>query len=225
MENKTIINDYQNDFDSVEKNEKNENFLDSFEMTNVPDVLTLEKEIREIRESINQLAMFVGVPRTVRLDGNLSLFPARKNGIRQVSNEAISYIVDLKPYRGIFAEVRFEAINQFCDDEEIVRGIIIDEQGKVECASNNKMNTTNTWTRLPLTRNSAYLVASLPLKNGKPDWTPENVEFLPNGLAQEVASITHNLYHDALDTYNNDIVPLKLEYKSLFSKLRARGVI
>lgn len=221
MEKKRIIHDYQNDFDSVEKIEKNENFADSCVVTNVPDAPTIEELLSEMSERITQLAFFVGLPCTVHLDGNLSLFPARKNGKRQTSNEAVSYIVDLRPYRRAFAEVRFKAISTFCDDDEIVRGIIIDESGNVECSSNNRMCTSNPWTRLPITKDSAYLVASVPLRDGKPVWIPENVELLPNGLAQEVANITHNLYHDALDTYNNDIFPLKLECQRMFSKLKS----
>ena len=37
--------------------------------------------------------------------------------------------------------------------------------------------------------------------------------------AQEVAEITDRLYHDALDTYNKEIFPLKLECKKLNSEL------
>ena len=165
--------------------------------------------------------MFVGVPHAVQLDGNLTLYPARKNGKRKLSDEAVSYMVDLTPYRETFSEVRFQAMNRFADDCEIVRGIIIDEQGNVECSSSNHMNTSNLWTRLPITRNSAYLIASVPLKDGKPAWIPEHVEFMTKGLAQEVAEITDRLYSDALDTYNNDIFPLKLECKKLNSKLKS----
>lgn len=217
---KSIINDYQNDFDSVEKIEKNDGLEIPSSMTNAPSVPTIDEQLYEIRAHMNKLAFFVGMPCIAHLDGNLSLFPARKNGKRKVSNEAVSYIVDLKPYSDIFAEVRFKAISTFCDDDEIVRGIIINNSGNVECASNNRMCTSNPWTRLPITKDSAYLVASVPLKDGKPAWIPEKVEFLPNGLAQEVANITHNLYHNALDIYNNEIFPLKLECQRMFSKLK-----
>ena len=217
MKNETsFISNYQCDFDAVVKPE--EKTIPQF-ATNVPKMPSLEEQLNELNERINMLAMFVGVPHVVQLDGNLTLYPARKNGKRKLSEEAVSYMVDLTPYRKIFSEVRFKAMNRFADDREIVRGIIIDEQGNVECSSDNQMNTSNLWTRLPITANSAFLIASVPLKDGKPAWVPEKVEFMTKGLAQEVAEITDRLYNDALDTYNKDIFPLKLECKKLNSEL------
>ena len=219
MKNETsFISNYQRDFDAVVKPE--EKTIPQF-ATNVPKMPSIEERLCELSERINLLAMFVGVPHAVQLDGNLTLYPARKNGKRKLSEEAVSYMVDLTPYRETFSEVRFQAMNRFTDDREIVRGIIIDEQGNVECSSSNHMNTSNLWTRLPITRNSAYLIASVPLKDGKPAWIPEHVEFMTKGLAQEVAEITDRLYSDALDTYNKDIFPLKLECKKLNSKLKS----
>ena len=219
MKNETsFISNYQRDFDAVVKPE--EKSIPQF-ATNVPKMPSIEERLCELSERINLLAMFVGVPHAVQLDGNLTLYPARKNGKRKLSDEAVSYMVDLTPYRETFSEVRFQAMNRFADDCEIVRGIIIDEQGNVECSSSNHMNTSNLWTRLPITRNSAYLIASVPLKDGKPAWIPEHVEFMTKGLAQEVAEITDRLYSDALDTYNKDIFPLKLECKKLNSKLKS----
>ena len=214
-----FISNYQSDFDAVVKPE--DKSIPQF-ATNVPKMPSVEERLCELSERINQLAMFVGVPHTVQLDGNLTLYPARKNGKRKLSDEAVSYMVDLTPYRNIFSEVRFKAMNRFTDDREIVRGIIIDEQGNVECSSSNHMNTSNLWTRLPITGNSAYLIASVPLKDGKPAWIPEHVEFMTKGLAQEVAEITDRLYNDALDTYNKEIFPLKLECKKLYSELTGR---
>ena len=219
MKNETsFISNYQRDFDAVVKPE--EKSIPQF-ATNVPKMPSIEERLCELSERINLLAMFVGVPHAVQLDGNLTLYPAHKNGKRKLSDEAVSYMVDLTPYRETFSEVRFQAMNRFADDREIVRGIIIDEQGNVECSSSNHMNTSNLWTRLPITRNSAYLIASVPLKDGKPAWIPEHVEFMTKGLAQEVAEITDRLYSDALDTYNKDIFPLKLECKKLNSKLKS----
>ena len=214
-----FISNYQSDFDAVVKPE--DKSIPQF-ATNVPKMPSVEQRLCELSERINQLAMFVGVPHTVQLDGNLTLYPARKNGKRKLSKEAVSYMVDLTPYREIFSEVRFKAMNIFTDDREIVRGIILDEQGNVECSSNNQMNTSNLWTRLPITGESRFLIASVPLKDGKPAWVPEKVEFMTKGLAQDVAEITDRLYHDALDTYNKDIFPLKLECKKLNSVLTGR---
>ena len=219
MKNETnFISNYQCDFDAVVKPEGKS--IPQF-ATNAPKMPSLEEQLNDLSERINMLAMFVGVPHTVQLDGNLTLYPARKNGKRKLSKEAVSYMVDLTPYRKIFSEVRFKAMNRFADDREIVRGTIIDEQGNVECSSDNQMNTSNLWTRLPITGESRFLIASVPLKDGKPAWLPEYVEFMTKGLAQEVAEITDRLYHDAMDTYNKEIFPLKLECKKLNSELIA----
>ena len=220
MKNETsFISNYQRDFDAVVKPE--EKTIPQF-ATNVPKMPSIEERLCELSERINLLAMFVGVPHEVLLDGNLTLYPARKNGKRKLSNEAVSYMVDLTPYRKTFSEVRFKAMTRFADDREIVRGIIIDEQGNVECSSDNQMNMSNMWTRLPITGKSTYLIASVPLKDGKPAWVPQKVEFMTKGLAQEVAEITDRLYCDALDTYNTDIFPLKLECKKLYSELKGQ---
>ena len=215
---KNFISNYQSDFDAVVKPE--EKSFSQF-VANVPKGPSIEQRLNDLSERINLLAMFVGVPHEVQLDGNLTLYPARKNGKRKLSQEAVSYMVDLTPYRAIFSEVRFKAMNRFTDDREIVRGIIIDEQGNVECSSDNQINISNQWTRLPITGNSTFLIASVPLKDGKPAWVPQHVEFMTKGLAQEVAEITDRLYSDALDTYNKDIFPLKLECKKLNSKLKS----
>lgn len=45
---------------------------------------------------------------------------------------------------------------------------------------------------------------------------------MTKGLAQEVAEITDRLYTDALDTYNKEIFPLKLECKKLNSELKGK---
>lgn len=214
-----FISNYQCDFDAVVKPE--DKSIPQF-ATNVPKMPSIEERLCELSERINQLAMFVGVPHEVQLDGNLTLYPARKNGKRKLSQEAVSYMVDLTPYRKIFSEVRFKAMNRFTDDREIVRGIIIDEQGNVECSSDNQMNTSKLWTRLPITGKSTYLIASVPMKDGKPAWVPQKVEFMTKGLAQEVAEITDRLYSDALDTYNKEIFPLKLECKKLYSELTGK---
>lgn len=95
----------------------------------------------------------------------------------------------------------------------ILRGIIVDDSGNVECTVDNRMNTSNPWTRLPLSSKSCTLIATVPLKNGNPMWTPEKVEFLPQGLALDVADITEDLYMDILDICN-EVIPLKRECKN-----------
>lgn len=219
MENeRSFISDYQNDFNDYVKNEICKNDAIPTVATNVPKMSTIDERLNNISERINQLAMFVGVPHQVELDGNLTLYPARKNGTRKASDIAVSYTVDLKPYRGLFSEVRFKAMNKFCDDREIVRGIIVDDEGNVECASDNRFGRMTPWTRLPITGKSSCLVATVPLKDGKPAWVPEVVEFLPKGLAQDVANITEGLYRDACDMTDR-MIPFKRECEKMFSKL------
>lgn len=216
MKNKNnIIYDYQRDFDHVVKEQNEETARTVLDVN--PFAPTIEERISEIHRRINQLAMFVGMPYRLPLDGNLTLYPARKNGTRKVSEEAVSYIVDLTSYRNVFSEVRFKAVTSFCDDSEIVRGVIIDDFGDVECGSDNRVGTSNPWTRLPISEKSSYLVASVPLKDGKPAWVPTYVELLPNGLTQEVANITDRLFHDVMDIENSTI-PLKRECEKLLSK-------
>lgn len=218
---KSIINGYRCDFDHIVKNENQET---TTTVSNVDlSAPTIEEQLAAIHNRINRFAMFVGIPHVLPLDGNLTLYPARKNGERKVSEYAVSYIVDLTPYRHIFSEVRFKAMTAFCEDREIVRGIIVDEQGNVECASDNSFGTSNPWTRLPISEKSSYLVASVPLKDGNPLWVPTSVELLPKGLAQEVAAITDNLYHNIIDIENNAI-PFKRRCEEMFSKLSGNEV-
>lgn len=219
--NKNIINDYKCDFDCIVKNENKE--TETTAPNDNPTASTIEEQLAAIHNRIDRLAMFVGIPHVLPLDGNLALYPARKNGERKVSEYAVSYIVDLTPYRHLFSEVRFKAMTSFCNDREIVRGIIVDEQGNVECASDNRFGTSNPWTRLPISEKSSYLVASVPLKDGNPLWVPTSVEFLPKGVAQEVAEITDSLYHNIIDIENRAI-PFKRRCEEMFSKLSGNEV-
>lgn len=209
-ENKNIVLEFRRDFDKYVTPEKEH----ATTVSNVgPETPTIEEQLNDIRQHLSQIAMFVGMPYTVPLDGTLTLYPARKGNARKVSDEGVSYTVDLRPYREHFAAVRFMAKNTFSNEDDIVRGIIVDDSGNVECTVDNRMNTSNPWIRLPLSSKSCTLIATVPLKNGNPMWTPEKVEYLPQGLALDVADITEDLYMDILDICN-EVIPLKRECKN-----------
>ena len=65
---KNFISNYQSDFDAVMKPE--EKHYSQF-ATNAPKLPSVEQRLYELSERINQLAMFVGVPHEVELDGNV----------------------------------------------------------------------------------------------------------------------------------------------------------
>lgn len=208
--NSNIILEYRRDFNKyVMPEEEHE--------TTVPNVdfkaPTVEEQLNEIRRHINELAFFVGMPYVLQLDGMLTLYPARKGNVRKVSHEGVSYTVDLRPYREHFASVRFMAKNTSGGEEDIVRGLIVDDAGNVECTADNSMNTSNLWTRLPLSDKSCTLIATVPLKNDKPMWTPDRVEFLPQGLAQDVADITDDMYGDILKI-GTELYPIRRKCKN-----------
>ena len=191
---KSLVMNLRRDFDTVLK--LNDECLDYKCCTNVPGIVpTVEERLSELNNRINQLAFAVGVPYSVPFEGELSLYPARKGGVKKVSDKAVSYTVDLRPYRNDFAAVRFEASVPFTT-EDLIRGVIVDENGDVECECDNRFELANRWTRLPITPKSRFLIASIPLENGEPEWTPRAVEFMPQGLAMDMTEITNELFSD-----------------------------
>lgn len=197
MENKNSIIEYQRDFkDHV----KHELAADNISEVNVVNTPTVEEQIAVMQQHIQQLALFVGMPHTVNLNSTaMTFYPARKNGERKASKDAVSYTVNLKPFRELFAAVRFKAMVYYSHDEDIVRGIIVDDAGNVEYSSDNRFALNNPWTRLPITNKSSYLVATVPLEDGKPIWVPQNIQFLPQGLAIDIAEYTDELLRDFID--------------------------
>ena len=82
-ENKNIILEFRRDFDKYITSEKEH----ATTVSNVgPETPTIEEQLNDIRQHLSQIAMFVGMPYTVPLDGTLTLYPARKGNARKVSN-------------------------------------------------------------------------------------------------------------------------------------------
>lgn len=211
---RNLILEYQRDYrDLVMNNKTAKDFLPVEEAKPVA-APAIEEQLAEIRTRLNTLGLFVGMPHVVSFDGTMTLYPARKSGTKQASDKAVSYTIDLRPFRDMFSVVRFKAMAPFTDDKDIVRGVVIDEAGNVECAIDNKYEMSNPWTRLPITNKSYYLVATVPLEDGKPAWVPERVEFLPQGLAQNIASVTEKIAMELLDI-NNALVPLQKHCKRI----------
>ena len=208
--NKNLIYEYQNDFKECLKPESDGPTVVSNVDFSQP---TIREQLADANRRIAQLMLYVGVPHTVPVDTSLvTLYPARKGNVKRVSKEAASYVVNLQPFRDHFSAVRFKAMTSLCEEKNIVRGIIIDDEGNVECASNNHYATSNPWTRLPITSSSAYLIATLPLEDGEPAWLPGSVELLPQGLAQDVADVTEKLMRDSID-FGNKLCFIEKEIK------------
>ena len=189
---KSLVMNLRRDFDTMV--ERNDDFSGCECCTNVPGLApTVEERLSELNNRINQLAFAVGVPYSVPFEGELSLYPVRKGGVKKVSDKAVSYTVDLRPYRNDFAAVRFEASVPFAA-EDLIRGVIVDEDGNIECECDNCFELSNKWTRLPITPKSRRLIASVPLENGEPKWMPRAVEFVSQGLALDMTDITNELF-------------------------------
>lgn len=62
-----------------------------------------------------------------------------------------------------------------------------------------------TWTRMPISPKSSYLVATVPLKDGEPAWVPDTVEFVPGSVALDATEIMRQMMSDinslAVDVY------------------------
>lgn len=188
---KSLVMNLRHDFDTTVKT-NNYMYVNNEEKAITP-APTIKEQLSELSNRINQLAYIIGVPYAVIFEGELSLYPARKGGVKKISDKAVSYTVDLRPYRNDFAAVRFEASVPF-DTEDLIRGVIVDDEGNIECECDNRYELHNRWTRLPITPKSRYLIASLPLENGKPEWLPQTVEFMSQGLAMDMTEITNELF-------------------------------
>ena len=142
---------------------------------------------REIYNHINSISCYVGIPCRVS-DINEQAEPATVSGGKQVCDGYIGYTVDLKRYRKHFGTVRFCAAAPVMGNAGIVRGIVIDDEGKVESIAAGSSKENHEWTRLPITPKSSLLVATLPIdKEGNPEFVPEYVEMLPDGIVQSIS--------------------------------------
>ena len=155
---------------------------------------------KEIYDSINRIACYMGVPcRSTNIIEQET--PARMSGEKIACNGYIGYTVDLKPYRKMFAAVRFCAAAPAEDEDGVVRGVIIDEDGNVEAIAPGGKVLNHKWTRLPLSEKSSLLVATVPVdENGAPLFVPKYVEFLPDGVVQTLSE-----YMSGMMNFDNEI--------------------
>ena len=212
MKNRNLILEYRSDFNEYVTPAKEEAATVSNVDFTHP---TIDEQLSGIHKRLDQLAMFVGMPLTVQIDAAvMTLFPARKNNVKRQSKNAVSYTIGLEQFRDRFAMVRFKALKPiFGDEDDILRGMIIDDDGNVECECDIRYNVLHPWTRLPITEKSSHLIATVPLSDGAPIWLPETVEFLPPGIAQGVAEITDELYRESIDVENR-LIPLERQMKN-----------
>lgn len=117
-------------------------------------------------------------------------YPARTNGAQTASGTFKGYKVDLSNYSS-YQQVYFNGSNG-ADTQNISRGIIIDKFGGVEFYVPIGDSYTSGWQSLPITDNSAYLLATFPISDQYASivlWTPEYVELKTQGIVDKVAEL------------------------------------
>ena len=105
------------------------------------------------------------------------------------------YTVDLTKYRDKYNAVYFRGAN-FNTSGYIVRGYIVDNEGRVETYVRNTADKSNGWQELPVTHKSATLKATYCIDSrGGEKWTPENgtVKLYRVGITEWVDSIEENV--------------------------------
>ena len=153
-----------------------------------------KEQIKDIKESINQLAFYVGMPYKAK-NICLGYSPALIDGTQRSCEGYIGYTVDLTTYRDNFSYIRFQACAPI-NSKELLRAYIIDDYGNIEAVINEDSSFYSDWTRLPISSHSRKLVATLPLnKKGVPLFTPRYVELLPNGITQKLCEVSEKVQH------------------------------
>lgn len=194
----------------AQNNEKTDEFTDE----SADKVMNIIRSMtHEIHQRLNSISRYVGIPYKVT-DINEQELPAMANGRNQPREGYVGYTVDLKNYRNCFGTVRFCAGAPADGEQGIVRGMVIDDDGNIECVAPCCKKNSHGWARLPLTEKSAKLVATLPLDdNGNPLFVPEYVELLPDGIVQ------------SLSEYMSDIVAYSLELNERLQKLEQGNIV
>ena len=145
--------------------------------SNVVDNMTL----KVLYNKHNALARYIGVPCVV-VPSEVMDGAAMADGSIARSNEYMSYRIDLRPFKGHFRKIRFRAASNGAD---IVFGFVKDKSGKIECAAGSD-TTDSRNIILPLSEESASLIATIPANNGNPLWKNISAELLCDGLISEV---------------------------------------
>ncbi len=180
-----FLRDYLRDGKKVVVPAECEEHTDEFTDESADKVMNIIRAMtREIHDRINYISCYVGIPCKVT-DVNEQASPAAIGGGKQ--SGYIGYTVDLKRYRNYFSMVRFRAAAP-ADGQGVVRGMVIDEEGNVECYAPGSDRPGCGWVRLPIGEKSAHLVATIPLdEDGNPQFIPEYVEMLPDGIVQSIS--------------------------------------
>lgn len=194
----------------MKNTEKTATAKDVATKSNLIKKLTLEV----LNEKHNALARYIGIPCVVDasaiIDG-----AATADGKIKMSKRYVCYRVDLQPFKGDFSNVRFRAA---ADGEDVVFGYVVDVDGKVEYIS-SAVEPVVTTTTLPLTRKSKTLYATMPARNGKPEWTDVKVELFNDGLITEINGALNNLQARIceLERRVEAALPAPSNYKELLS--------
>ena len=180
-----FLRDYLRDGKKVVVPAECEEHTDEFTDESADKVMNIIRAMtREIHDRINSISCYVGIPCKVT-DVNEQASPAAVGGGKQ--SGYIGYTVDLKRYRNYFSMVRFRAAAP-ADGQGVVCGMVIDEEGNVECYAPGSDRPGCGWVRLPIGEKSAHLVATIPLdEDGNPQFIPEYVEMLPDGIVQSIS--------------------------------------
>lgn len=110
----------------------------------------------------NDLCDFLGIPQRIYQIAFCNS-PATIDGTSLQGTIYRGYLVNLVPVRNNFSYVLFHA-QDGPEDSNIVRGLIIDDEGNIECYTTDTNEHQNDYTKLPVTENSAWLWATCPMK-------------------------------------------------------------
>lgn len=168
--------------------------------------LSLNKVHNDIAELNNRISALEGVSAKIT-DFELVEYPARSDGSVVVSGAFRGYKVDLSNYSS-YQQVYFKGSNGSASTT-VVRGIIIDKEGKVESYIPNEASFSTEWQSLPITENSSYLLASYVYDaqyvQGMEAWTPEHVEVNGESSIEELDSKIAKLHDDVRGIVGEDL--------------------
>lgn len=194
----------------MKNTEKTATAKDVAAKSNLIKKLTLEV----LNEKHNALARYIGIPCVVDASAIIE-GAATADGKIKMSKRYACYRVDLQHFKGDFSKVRFRAA---ADGENVVFGYVVDVDGKVEYIS-SAVEPVVTTTTLPLTRKSKTLYATMPARNGEPEWTDVKVELFNDGLITEINGALKNLQARIceLERRVEAALPAPPNYKELLS--------
>lgn len=140
--------------------------------------------IASLSYRFEDLCDFLGIPRRLYRISYCDS-PATSDGTLLKECRLRGYLVNLADVRNSYSHILFHA-EDGPEDSNIVRGLIIDDDGNIECYSSSPLNSDDDYTRLPLTPHSAWLWATCPVKGAdRFPVMPDYVELLNQAFLQE----------------------------------------